>query len=108
MDWKLCDIQEIVAHYSTIASGNQVMRDAVDNFGARRRPLLRDGGSRPGEQLPMLVIRGICGHADSHKTNRWQAYASGAAAAYAKELLSMIYTTGQVSKSLTFDKEKDN
>jgi hypothetical protein len=35
VDWDLCDIQEIVAHYSTIASGNQVVRDVVDKFGAR-------------------------------------------------------------------------
>jgi len=37
-----------------------------------------------------LVIRGICDYADSHKNKRWQPYAAATAAAYAKELLSII------------------
>jgi len=40
--------------------------------------------------FPCLVIRGICDYADSHKNKRWQPYAAGAAAAYAKELLLVI------------------
>src|SRR3954447_10782956 len=40
--------------------------------------------------FPCIVIRGICDYADSHKNKRWQAYAAGTAAAYAKELLSVI------------------
>ncbi|KAI1259122.1 ankyrin repeat protein [Xylariaceae sp. FL1019] len=37
-----------------------------------------------------LVIRGICDYADSHKSKRWQGYAAAVAAAYAKEILSLI------------------
>jgi nucleoside phosphorylase len=40
--------------------------------------------------FPCLVIRGICDYADSHKNKRWQPYAAGIAAAYAKELLGVI------------------
>ena len=36
------------------------------------------------------MIRGICDYADSHKNKRWQVYAAGTAAAYAKEVLSVI------------------
>jgi hypothetical protein len=36
------------------------------------------------------VIRGICDYADSHKNKQWQPYAAGTAAAYAKEVLSII------------------
>jgi hypothetical protein len=59
--------------------------------------------------FPCLVIRGICDYADSHKSKGWQAYAAGAAAAYAKELLSVI-PPAEVAKSLTLDeiiKEKN-
>ena len=52
--------------------------------------------------FPCLVIRGICDYADSHRNDRWQAYAAGAAAAYAKELLSVI-PPAEVVKSLTLD-----
>lgn len=37
-----------------------------------------------------LVIRGISDYADSHKNKTWQGYAALAAAAYMKELLSII------------------
>jgi hypothetical protein len=40
--------------------------------------------------FPCLVVRGICDYADSHKNKQWQAYAAGTAAAYAKEVLSVI------------------
>ncbi|KAF5515191.1 putative ankyrin repeat protein [Colletotrichum siamense] len=35
-------------------------------------------------------FRGICDYSDSHKNKEWQRYASAAAAAYAKELVSII------------------
>jgi nucleoside phosphorylase len=98
------DKQEIVAHYGTIASGNQVMRDAAE----RDRVSSEFGGVLCFEMeaaglmnsFPCLVIRGICDYADSHKNKKWQAYAAGAAAAYAKELLSVI-PPAEVAKSLT-------
>jgi hypothetical protein len=46
------------------------------------------------------VVRGICDYADSHKNKRWQAYAAGTAAAYAKEVLSVI-PPAEVAKSRT-------
>jgi len=86
--------QEIVVHYGTIASGNQVMRDGA----TRNRVSAEFGGVLCFEMeaaglmnsFPCLVIRGICDYADSHKNKKWQAYAAGTAAAYAKELLSVI------------------
>ncbi|KAL3446032.1 hypothetical protein BJX65DRAFT_309273 [Aspergillus insuetus] len=41
-------------------------------------------------EFPSLVIRGICEYADSHKNKAWQAYAAVTAAAYAKEILSIL------------------
>ena len=49
-----------------------------------------------------LVIRGICDYADSHKNKKWQAYAAGTAAAYAKEMLSVI-PTAEVAKPRAID-----
>jgi nucleoside phosphorylase len=86
--------QELVVHYGTIASGNQVMRSAAE----RDRISEELGGVLCFEMeaaglmnnFPCLVVRGICDYADSHKNKRWQPYAAGAAAAYAKEVLSVI------------------
>jgi nucleoside phosphorylase len=86
--------EEIMVHYGTIASGNQVMRDATE----RDRVSSELGGVLCFEMeaaglmntFPCLVIRGICDYADSHKNKGWQAYAAGIAAAYAKEVLSVV------------------
>jgi nucleoside phosphorylase len=43
--------------------------------------------------LPCIVIRGICDYANSHKNDLWQKYAAVSAAAFAKELLSIVSST---------------
>jgi nucleoside phosphorylase len=75
-------------HYGTIASGNEVIKDA------RTRDLLADNclcfeteAAGLVNDFPCLFIRGICDYCDSHKNDQWQKYAAATAAAYAKELL---------------------
>jgi nucleoside phosphorylase len=98
--------QAISVHYGTIASGNQVMRDAAerDKVSSDLGGVLCFEMEAAGlvNNFPCLVIRGICDYADSHKNKRWQAYAAGAAAAYAKEVLSFI-PTAEVAKSRTVE-----
>ncbi|KAF6793373.1 g-protein beta wd-40 repeats containing [Colletotrichum sojae] len=79
-------------HYGTIASGNQVIK-----HGKTRDRLNREFGvlcfemeAAGLQDFPCLVIRGICDYADSHKNKTWQEYAAATAAAFAKELLSVI------------------
>ena len=83
-----------MVHYGTIASGNQVIKNAVE----RDRASAQLGGVLCFEMeaaglmntFPCLVIRGICDYSDSHKNDKWQPYAAGIAAAYAKEVLSVV------------------
>ncbi|KAB5513458.1 nucleoside phosphorylase domain-containing protein [Coniochaeta sp. 2T2.1] len=83
-----------VVHYGTIASGNQVMRDAAlrDRLSAELGGVLCFEMEAAGlmGSFPCLIIRGICDYSDSHKNKAWQPYAAGAAAAYAKEVLLVI------------------
>ncbi|KAE8160965.1 hypothetical protein BDV40DRAFT_313437 [Aspergillus tamarii] len=102
-----CDIRRLVArpgrprydpviHYGLIASGNQVVK-----HGRTRDKLARELGILCFEMeaaglmddFQCLVIRGICDYSDSHKNKQWQGYAAATAAAYAKELLSVVHTT---------------
>ncbi|KAJ4341922.1 hypothetical protein N0V95_007107 [Ascochyta clinopodiicola] len=82
--------QEVVVHYGTIASGNQVMKTAAkrDRLGAELDWVLCFELEAAGlmNSFPCLVIRGIRDYADSHKNKQWQMYAAGTAAAYAKEV----------------------
>jgi nucleoside phosphorylase len=93
-------------HYGTIASGNQVMRDAKtrdeisDEFGGVLCFEMEAAGLM--NRFPCLVIRGICDYSDSHKNKRWQPYAALTAAAYAKDLLSVI-PAAEVFKTQTVE-----
>jgi len=95
-----------VIHYGTIASGNQVMRSGKgrdkisEEFGGVLCYEMEAAGLM--NNFPCLVIRGVCDYADSHKTKRWQPYAAGTAAAYAKDLL-MVIPSGDVVKVQTVE-----
>ncbi|KAM3066169.1 hypothetical protein ACMFMF_010485 [Clarireedia jacksonii] len=98
-----CDRDQIVKrkprdmciHYGLIASGNQVIKDAI-----LRNKLKADLGENVlcvemeaaglMNNFPCIVIRGICDYADSHKNKNWQEHAAAVAAAFAKELLGYV------------------
>jgi nucleoside phosphorylase len=98
--------EEVVVHYGTIASGNQVMRSAAkrDRVSAELGGVLCFEMEATGlmNSFPCLVIRGICDYADSHKNKWWQLYAVATAAACAKEVLSVI-PPAEVAKTHTVD-----
>ncbi|KAI7970590.1 hypothetical protein EIK77_004616 [Talaromyces pinophilus] len=86
--------KEVVIHYGTIASGNQVIKDGVtrDRISTKLSGVLCfeiEGAGLAGA-FPSVVIRGICDYTDSHKNKSWQPYAAATAAAFAKELLRVI------------------
>ena len=98
-----CDKQQIVErddrrnkspkfHYGTIGSANTVVKDAKLREELRDLKVICVEMEAAGlmDSFPCLVIRGICDYADSHKNKRWQPYAAATAAAYMKELLSII------------------
>ncbi|KAL4744225.1 nucleoside phosphorylase domain-containing protein [Aspergillus terricola var. indicus] len=80
-------------HYGLIASGDQVMKDSeIRDRLAQRYGILCFEMEAAGlmDELPTVVIRGICDYCDSHKQKQWQGYAALTAAAYARLLLSVI------------------
>lgn len=99
--------QDIIVHYGTIASGNQVIKDGA----TRDRVSSELGGVLCFEMeaaglmnyFPCLVVRGICDYADSHKNKRWQHYAAAVAAACAKEIL-LIVPAAEVAEAKTIQR----
>ena len=101
---KNCDRQRVIDreprrnlqpkfHYGTIGSANTVVKDAALREELRRSLNLKCVEMEAAglmDSFPCLVIRGICDYADSHKNTIWQPYAAATAAAYMKELLSVI------------------
>ncbi|OQV04219.1 hypothetical protein CLAIMM_09135 [Cladophialophora immunda] len=89
-----------MVHYGTIASGNQVIKDGVarDKLSSELGGVLCFEMEAAGlmNDFPCLVIRGISDYADSHKNKTWQPRAAATAAAFAKEVLSVIPPLGSV------------
>jgi nucleoside phosphorylase len=100
-----CDGQKVVErhrrvntspyiHYGTIGSANKVVKNAAERKKLKRGDLniicVEMEAAGLIDLFPCLVIRGICDYADSHKNEKWQPYAAATAAAYMKELLSVI------------------
>ncbi|KAL2201539.1 hypothetical protein P885DRAFT_26407 [Corynascus similis CBS 632.67] len=80
-------------HYGLIASGNQLMKDALirDKLADDRGVLCFEMESAGlMNHFPCLVIRGICDYSDSHKNKEWQGFAAMMAAAYSRDLLQQI------------------
>ncbi|KAK8026457.1 Ankyrin-1 [Apiospora marii] len=119
LDCELCDKAQLEQrldrstdepriHYGIIASGNQVVKNATE-----RDQIARDIGACCFEMeaagltdsFHPLVIRSICDYADSHKNKKWQTYAAGLSAAYAKELLSVMEP---ISVESTLESDENN
>ena len=86
---------DVVVHYGLIASGNQVVKDAMVrnqiNKSLEGRALcIEMEAAGLMDNFPCMVIRGICDYTDSHKNDRWQKHAAAVAAAFARELLSYV------------------
>ncbi|EGC47007.1 ankyrin repeat protein [Histoplasma capsulatum var. duboisii H88] len=89
--------RDMRVHYGLIASGNQVIKDALVRDDINKRlggKVLCFEMEAAGlmNSFPCLVIRGICDYADAHKNKNWQEHAAAVAAAFAKELLSWVPT----------------
>ena len=84
------DTQNPKVHYGLIASSKQDIRDgSTRNKLAAKQGILAFGAEAAEleDTDTLVVIRGICDYADSHKSKIWQGGAAAAAAAYAKEML---------------------
>ena len=104
LDCSQCDRSQVVnriprksrepqIHYGLVASGNQVIKDAKTRDSlAQKLGVLCFEMEAAGlmNQLPCLVIRGICDYCDSHKQKAWQGYSALSASAYAKVLLTVV------------------
>lgn len=77
-------------HFGLIASGDMVMKS-----GEQRDKIAKNlhiiafemEGAGAWDNVPCVVIKGVCDYADSHKNNDWQNYAAATAASCMKAFL---------------------
>ncbi|KAL4972232.1 hypothetical protein BDW66DRAFT_164314 [Aspergillus desertorum] len=77
-------------HIGTVASADTVMKSGEH----RDRLVQSEGvvgfemeGAGVWDNIPCIIIKGVCDYADSHKNRAWQAYAAATGAAAAKSFL---------------------
>jgi nucleoside phosphorylase len=77
-------------HFGLIASGDRILNSGQerDHFAKEENVIGFDMASAGVcDIFPSIVIKGVCGYADNHKTKEWQHYAASTAAACTKALL---------------------
>lgn len=101
------DPNEVQIHYSTILSGDLVMKSGIrrGQLSQKYNNALCFEMEAAGlmDVFPCLVIRGICDYADSHKNKDWQEYAAATAACYAREILLTMAERAERAEDANLD-----
>lgn len=90
------DSPKPVVHIGPIASGDTVMKSGEhrDNLAKELGVIgFEMEGAGVQQNIPCVVIKGVCDYADSHKNKLWQNYAAATAASCAKVFLEYLIPT---------------
>lgn len=81
---------KVSLHIGKVASANTVMKSGEhrDNIIKAERVIgFEMEGAGVWDNIPCIIIKGVCDYADSHKCKKWQAYAAATGASAAKTFL---------------------
>ncbi|KAH7153734.1 hypothetical protein DER46DRAFT_560503 [Fusarium sp. MPI-SDFR-AT-0072] len=79
-----------LVHVGVIASGDKVIRSAADRDRLSREAgviAFEMEGNGVWDEVPCIVVKGVCDYADSHKNKEWQNFAAATAASASKAIL---------------------
>ena len=89
-----------LVHLGAAASGDMVIKSAAVRDRLAREEgivMLEMEGAGVWEELPCIVVKGVCDYADSHKNKAWQPYAAATAASASKAILERYTRTEQTT-----------
>jgi nucleoside phosphorylase len=93
-----------VVHVGRIASGDTVIKSASDRDNISKKTKAigfeMEGVGIWEEFSCIMVIKGVCDYADSHKSKLWQTYAAATAAAASKAVLKRYIQTDVPSETM--------
>ncbi|KAL6890372.1 hypothetical protein GGI43DRAFT_430563 [Trichoderma evansii] len=102
------DKEEPAVYIGAVASGDTVMKSGED----RDRITKKEGviafemeGAGVWEELPCIVVKGVCDYADCHKNKLWQNFAAATAASASKAILEQYIQTDRSRMWLVEDEE---
>ncbi|OCK89205.1 purine and uridine phosphorylase [Cenococcum geophilum 1.58] len=85
-------LQNPMVHFGLIASGDKVIKcgEIRDAISERNGVIAFEmEGAGVWDNVPCVVIKGVCDYADCHKNKKWQNYAAATAAACMKAFLEI-------------------
>lgn len=90
------DVQRPEIHIGRIRSGDTVMKSGEhrDQIAQEQNVIAFEmEGAGAWDEVPCIVVKGICDYADSHKNKNWQPFAAATAASVAKAILGRYART---------------
>ncbi|KAF4946353.1 hypothetical protein FSARC_14214 [Fusarium sarcochroum] len=91
-------------HVGTVASGDMVLKSASDRDRIAKETnaiAFEMEGAGVWDQIPCIVVKGVCDYADSHKAKGWQDFAAARAASTAKGIVQVYAQTDRKQGELT-------
>ncbi|KAF4459629.1 kinesin light chain [Fusarium albosuccineum] len=91
----------ITLHVGAIASTDMVIKSATDRDKISKLTgaiAFEMEGAGIWDEVPCIVVKGVCDYADSHKAKGWQNYAAATATSAAKAILKRSIQTDKVQK----------
>lgn len=90
--------QQPAIHIGAVASGDSVIKSAAhrDRIAEQENVIAFEmEGAGVWDEVPCIVVKGVCDYADCHKHKGWQDFAAAVAAAAAKAILERYTRTDQ-------------
>jgi Flp pilus assembly protein TadD/nucleoside phosphorylase len=84
------EAQEPAIYIGSVASGDTVMKSGEDRDRIAKEEIIiafEMEGAGVWEEVPCIVVKGVCDYADCHKNKRWQNFAAATAASATKAIL---------------------
>ncbi|KAL7934423.1 nucleoside phosphorylase domain-containing protein [Trichoderma chlorosporum] len=88
--------EEPSIHIGAVASGDTAMKSGGDrDHIAKNEGIIafEMGGAGVWEEVPCIIVKGVCDYADSHQNKKWQVFAAATAASASKAILERYIQT---------------
>ncbi|KAL7942116.1 nucleoside phosphorylase domain-containing protein [Trichoderma barbatum] len=95
--------QEPAIHFGAIASGDTEMKSAAhrDKISREERVIaFETEGAGAWEEMPCIIVKGVCDYADCHKSEKWLRFAAATSASAASALLERYCKTDKPSAAI--------
>lgn len=99
---------EPVIHVGSVASGDTVMKSGEnrDRIAKKENVIAFEmEGAGVWEEVPCIVVKGVCDYADCHKSKKWQNFAAATAASTSKAILERYIQTDKVAREVNHNGE---